>query len=88
MAIDRLAEEAKSSRRTIADALAVLQTARGFTGQSQAEIRVLRGRGFGNARDWSKVASSQGFRCEFPTQPKRELFWRNREFWCENRQFL
>ena len=33
------------------------------------------------------MASLQGFRCEFPTQRNRELFWRNRESWRENREF-
>jgi hypothetical protein len=33
------------------------------------------------------MASLQGFRCEFPTQWNRELFWRNRESWRESREF-
>ena len=40
------------------------------------------------ARQRRKImASLQGFRCEFPTQRNRELFWRNRESWRENREF-
>ena len=34
------------------------------------------------------MASRQRFRCEFPTQRNRELFWRNRESWRENREFF
>src|SRR5208283_5825450 len=34
-----------------------------------------------------KLWSSLGFSSTFPTQPNRELFWRNREFFRCNREF-
>ena len=33
------------------------------------------------------MAPLQGFQSEFPPQQSRELFWRNKEFWRESKEF-